>query len=287
MELINYLFDQRLKYKNEGNSIQEVFKLLMNSCYGKTILKESPTNTVYFGDSEFEKKKFESFIHYNYNSIIEYTKLHGCEKYKVVVKKNINNHFNIPHVGCEILSMSKRIMNEVICLAQDNNISIYYQDTDSMHIEEKDIQILAEKFKEKYNKILIGKKLGQFHSDFSFDKHDNIYSNKSIFLGKKCYIDELRGTNKEGKEEIMYHMRMKGIPSTCITYTAKKLGLKNEYELYERLYNNEKIQFDLLEGNKKVMFKRNVDKSIETLRNFYDKNDEKKNKYAFMRELQF
>jgi hypothetical protein len=35
--------------------------------------------------------------------------------------------------------MSKRIMNEVICLAEDNEIEIFYQDTDSMHIQKADI----------------------------------------------------------------------------------------------------------------------------------------------------
>ena len=35
--------------------------------------------------------------------------------------------------------MSKRVMNEVMCLAEDNELGIKYQDTDSMHIEMDDI----------------------------------------------------------------------------------------------------------------------------------------------------
>lgn len=35
--------------------------------------------------------------------------------------------------------MSKRVMNEVMCLAEDNGIDIKYQDTDSMHIETDEI----------------------------------------------------------------------------------------------------------------------------------------------------
>lgn len=34
-----------------------------------------------------------------------------------------------------ILDQSKRLMNEVCCLAEDLGIDIYYTDTDSMHIE--------------------------------------------------------------------------------------------------------------------------------------------------------
>ena len=37
--------------------------------------------------------------------------------------------------GVSLLSMSKRIMNEIMCLAEDLGIKIYYQDIDSMHRE--------------------------------------------------------------------------------------------------------------------------------------------------------
>ena len=46
--------------------------------------------------------------------------------------------FYVPNfIGIQILSMSKRIMNEVMCLAEDLNIPIYYQDTDSAHLPKK------------------------------------------------------------------------------------------------------------------------------------------------------
>jgi hypothetical protein len=38
--------------------------------------------------------------------------------------------------------MSKRIMNEVMCLAEQNKLKLYYQDTDSIHIKEEDIEVL-------------------------------------------------------------------------------------------------------------------------------------------------
>jgi hypothetical protein len=34
-------------------------------------------------------------------------------------------------------------MNEVMCLADDNNINIYYQDTDSMHITKSQVDTLG------------------------------------------------------------------------------------------------------------------------------------------------
>ena len=69
--------------------------------------------------------------------------------------------------GVSVLSMSKRIMNEVMCLAEDLGINIYYQDTDSMHIEHDKIQMLASEYKQIYHRELIGEDIiGCFHNDF-------------------------------------------------------------------------------------------------------------------------
>ena len=59
-----------------------------------------------------------------------------------------------------ILAMSKRIMNEVMTLAEDLKINVYYQDTDSLHIESDKLDELRTVFKSKYNRELIGKNLG-------------------------------------------------------------------------------------------------------------------------------
>jgi hypothetical protein len=36
------MFERRLKYKLLGNPVEKVYKLMMNSSYGKSILKASP-----------------------------------------------------------------------------------------------------------------------------------------------------------------------------------------------------------------------------------------------------
>lgn len=261
--VIKYLFDERLKKKAEKNPMQEVYKLIMNSAYGKTITKEILSETHIFKN----KQTFQSFFSKNYNWIQSYV-VYGNDKYKVTKLKPLNEHFNRCHVGVEILSMSKRIMNEVMTLAEDNNIDIYYQDTDSMHMKDSDIKTLSELFVKKYNRELVGKNLGQFHSDFGLGDCENVIAKKSIFLGKKCYIDELEGVNKNGETEKGYHIRMKGIPNSCISYTTKKLNLKNEMELYEKLFNGEIIEFDLTEGNKKVNFEYKKNYTVTTSTNF-------------------
>ena len=139
----------------------------MNSSYGKTLQKAIAE------DIKFESSvKLDNFIDKHYNRIKSYEKMHGGNenytRYKVKMEKGINEHFNNCHCGVEVLAMSKRIMNEVMCLAEDNDLKIHYQDTDSMHIRHTDIGILADKFKQEYGRELIGKGMGQFHTDFAF-----------------------------------------------------------------------------------------------------------------------
>lgn len=285
-ETINYLFEERKRQKSLKNPIELVYKLIMNSGYGKSIMKPIETEINIFNSI----KDYEIFLSRNYEWIKCTTKITD-NKFKVETIKSLDNHFNIAHVGVSILSMSKRIMNEVMCLAEDNNIDLFYQDTDSIHLEEKNIITLSNLFKEKYNRVLIGKEMGQFHSDFNLeyytDKDGKIYddieegkfcgikkkckdviSTELVMLGKKCYIDRLEGTSDDGEIIVDYHIRMKGIPNSCIEYTYKKEQFNNPLEMYEKLHDGESINFDLLQGKAKDMFKFNKNYSIHTLLEF-------------------
>jgi len=276
-KIIRFLFNERLKKKKEENPIQEIYKLIMNSSYGKTVMKPIETDLVIISG----KAELDKYIQFNYNSILEYVRVDDSNKYKVKIIKPIDEHFSRPQVGVNILSMSKRIMNEVMCLAEDEGIFIYYQDTDSMHMPLDDVPKLEKAFKKKYNRVLTGKGLGQFHIDFNmYDKDGekikgvaNIRSVESYFLGKKCYIDHLIG-EKDGVTIEDYHIRMKGITGNSIAYKAHHLNI-NELELYKKLYNHEKVDFNLLLGLNghgdivsNCSFKYNKDMSIESNINF-------------------
>lgn len=263
-DVIKKIFNERVNLKKQKNPAEIVYKLIMNSGYGKSIMKEIETETLYFNNED----EMKVFISRNYNWLIEYEQIYESNLFKVKLIKPLTSHFNIAQVGVSILSWSKRIMNEVMCLAEDNKLNIYYQDTDSMHIEESDIEILNKKFKETYNKELIGEQLGQFHSDFDLEGCKNIYARRSIFLGKKCYIDELEGENEKGEKKIDYHIRLKGIPNSCIIWTSKKLGYNNVFELYEDMYKGKSINFDLTQNGEKDNFKFNKNGCVETLQEF-------------------
>lgn len=264
-DAINYLFETRAQKKRENNPAETIYKLIMNSAYGKTIMKEILSETRIFND----KKTYSVYVSRNYDFIESVQQIDGCDKYKVKTIKTINEHCNIAQVGASVLSWSKRIMNEVMCLAEDIGCEIFYQDTDSMHMYEQDIEKLSVAFYKKYSRELIGKKLGQFHSDFSMSKkYDDIHSRRMIMLGKKSYIDELVGTDKDGNEHVEYHTRMKGVPNSCVEYTYDLLQLHNPYMLYEKLLKGEKITFDLTQGQKKAKFKYNGNYSVKTLTAF-------------------
>lgn len=242
IKVMSDLYENRQKFQREKNPVEKVYKLLMNSSYGKSILKPIETDIKYIG-----KDKLNDFISDNYNFIRHYT-LSNCGRcYKVYLYKTIDEHFNNAHIGVEILSMSKRIMNEVMCLAEDNKIPLYYQDTDSIHLPTNKVNKLSKLFKKKYKRELIGEQTGQFHTDFELEGATDIYAEKSIFLGKKCYIDCLVGKDKDGNEIRGNHIRMKGIPTKSVLYEAKRREI-TPLELYEKLYKGETIEFDLLKG---------------------------------------
>ena len=152
-----------------------------------------------------------------------------------------------------VLSMSKRIMNEVMNIATDNNIKIYYQDTDSMHIERSKVSLLESKYYEKYNKVLKGENLGNFHGDFAMKDDNgkkingNIYAIRSIFLGKKSYIDHLKAewTDKDGLKHTKYdyHIRLKGITAEGIKHQITQH--EDAFDMFIKLAQGDEMEFIL------------------------------------------
>ena len=270
-EVIKRLFEARLKAKKDKKkALSNTIKLMLNSSYGKTIMKKSKTDyhivktQSYMYDKEnkkwiINKKKnqFENYIYNNFNTIKRWRKMNDTS-YEVE-KICSDNSFNRGHIGCAILSMSKRIMNEVFNVANDNEYPIYYTDTDSLHCNLEDVPKLEAKYKEIYNKELNGKNLEQFHTDFDLDKADGeIYATKSIFLGKKSYYDKLECINKDGSVITGSHIRLKGITEAGLEHASKKYN--NGYEgLYEDLSTGKEIEmtlnpYDEEEQKQKVMF---------------------------------
>ena len=146
-------------------------------------------------------------------------------------------------------------MNEVMGLANDNSIRIYYQDTDSMHLDYDDVAKLEKLYKTEYNRELNGGNMCQFHVDFDLaGAVGMIYSEKLIVLGKKCYIDCLVGKDKNGEIVRGYHRRMKGITEEGLDHEIETNYNNDPVKFYEDLADGKKINILLNPENKKVMF---------------------------------
>ena len=265
-DIIKYLYDTRTKFKKEGNPIKQIFKLIMNSAYGKTYqkpilfdkkylkqktshyltekeLKSLDKGTDLFHGHVLETRNgklcyvdypLNKFMIKNSAKIINSTKLYK-NMYEVKIAKSIYQYANNNLFGVTILDMSKRIMNEVMTLAEELDIKIFYQDTDSMHIEKKRLDDLVTAYKTKYGRDLIGANLGQFHSDFD-ELTGDVYATKSIFLGKKAYIDMLE--NDKGEHSV--HYRMKGIPLKCVKYHALQNYTDISIDSYKSMSKDDK-----------------------------------------------
>jgi hypothetical protein len=285
-EVIKTLFAERLKVKKSNPALGDTIKLMLNSAYGKTIMKKTKTakNIVktfkWVKDeagnwSRIEKVNRDNYIYNNFNIIKSFRALnHETIEFETICA---DRSYNRGHVGCAILSTSKRIMNELFDVANtgENGIPfpIYYSDTDSLHCNFDDVEKLELNYGKVYGKKLNGKQLEQFHTDFKLKGAvTEIYATKSIFLGKKSYIDCLESTDKDGNTINGYHIRMKGQTEEGLLHASKKYT-DSYFGLYKSLADDDAVDillnpFDPDTNNKKVLFEFNKGK-VSTRKPFY------------------
>ena len=161
-EVIQKLHNLRCEYKKTKNPLQLIIKLIMNSAYGKMIQKPITTQKLFkkYQTKIKDKKTNEMVQEYPLNKyliknsakVINYWQINK-NLYKIKVGKQIDNFYTNTLLGVQILSMSKRIMNEVMITSEDLNINIYYQDTDSMHIQRNRLNELANEFKRRFGRF--------------------------------------------------------------------------------------------------------------------------------------
>jgi hypothetical protein len=118
------VFNGRLKYKREKSPLEAIHKILLNSLYGKTIQKPIDDE-----ESEFKYKSFLSNHHDNINEIIESEapcsrRWPGGGIKRILLNKGVEKSSNFTILGLHILSMSKRIMNEIFDITERLSTSI-------------------------------------------------------------------------------------------------------------------------------------------------------------------
>ena len=300
IKLVKFLYDMRQQYKKQNNKCEFIFKTMLCSIYGSNLIKEHLTEVKFFNDID----KFDTYVMNNYNHIKQSSKIRNSGKIRCEVYKKTNTHFNTVHIGCEILSNSKKLMNNVFSICNDNEVPVHYQDTDSLYLNKKDIKIISDEFIKRHERDFIGEQMGQFGPDLTLSyyviskaklldasvrtdvnendktkaeflnyeeiKCKNVYATEGIFLGKKSYLNILSGDGKNNEKIEGYKTRLKGITDGAIIHKCKKEDI-NKQELFYNLYvkkKEEKITFDLAEGGSRPCFRRDGRYGTKTIKEF-------------------
>jgi hypothetical protein len=207
------LYNERERQKENNNDASKTYKVLLNSLWGKSIQNKNPTYTV-----QIEKSRFQSFSDYNHNFLVSSKKnktnpeLFDCR----LIKPLLINYIR-PQFGINVLSYSKTLMMDIIYTAIDNDINIYYSNTDSLCLSLSD----TDKLNKLYKNQLLGNNLGQFSSELSAPSYKFI----GISAGK--YIHCL--TNGE------YHARYKKVQRNIEQSETEQKG--DIEESFENLYS--------------------------------------------------
>jgi hypothetical protein len=264
--IITEIFERRATLKREGNPAELIFKLLMNASYGKLLQKAPDTKTKLMDDKDNDINVYLSRNHATIKSITyidppKNTKYNFNRKCRIDSLTAQSTHHNKVHLGIVILDETKRIMSEVMTTAQDENIPIYYQDTDSMMLHDDDIPRLEEVFMNKYGRKLVGKDLGQFSSDLKAEDHSdfgksghkikNIYATEGVFVGKKAYILKVECEDEDGKLwDAGFHSRCKGVNTQSIEHLLSQDEHKNKdiLDIYNDWYEGKAYDLDLTAG---------------------------------------
>ena len=259
-KLARHLHEARNVAKAEKNeTLSDMYKLLGNSIYGVSLLGDCPVEIHH----KHGNNKYASFVNNNYHRI-KHIKQYGVKQdsYRFKCRKNIIGNENFITFGCCVLSQSKRIMNNVMGLANANNIPVFYNDTDSCHMLDEDVEKLSNLYREKFGKELVGNDLGQFHGDFKSSKisNDGLHSVKFIGLGKKCYLHVIENT--EGQQD--YYARFKGANLFNLEAYCNKNNMNLE-QLYESFHKGEEHDINIADGKIRFKFDENGVKTIDTM----------------------
>lgn len=268
---ITKVYEARCQLKREKNPAEQVYKLIMNSAYGKTIQKDITVEEKFFDNDKDAEASFVT----NYASTLRKFIINDhCVKItrQVPVDDLAKRNWKLSYIGSLILAMSKRIMNEVFDAADKADVTIYYQDTDSIHIAKDDLPLLEESYMKIYSKVLRGSNMGNFHTDFpTMYKKEEVCAIESIILGKKAYFDLLKHEEIDDEENVINTSlsclsRLKGISQYAIEGESEQFG--SIHDLYLYLFNQDKnkIAFDLAIYGPQFSFK-NME-TVSSIENF-------------------
>jgi hypothetical protein len=182
----DYITKLYAKKQDSSGSQRDIYKKMLCSLCGSTMVRGYDTvkRKMFHTDEQFRK-----YIHRNHSRVIRIEN----DGRIVYLSKGIDDRFNHCHVGCAILSMSKRIMNEIFDHCDTQGVDVYYSATDSLLIPSNKIDVLTDR---------IGPELGQLHIETSgsavivrsglYYLNDNHYRCSGISHEKVASMENIR-----------------------------------------------------------------------------------------------
>jgi hypothetical protein len=148
-----YISELYSKKRDSIGFLRDIHKNMLCSLCGSTMIRGYDTvkRKQFHTDEQFHK-----YVHRNHSRI---TRIENDTR-TAYLSKGIDDRFNHCHIGCAILSMSKRIMNEIFDYLDSNGVAVYYSATDSLLIPTNKTHLLEDQ---------IGSELGQLHIETSGD----------------------------------------------------------------------------------------------------------------------
>lgn len=258
-QTIHELFKKRQKVKMQMNhtknkvelarldALQEIYKVDMNSFYGRLNMKDRGTRTRYISRHTYKDAHLLKKVHANYDDLL------FIEEYTTKVSPTYH------HVGSAILDMSKAIMVQFHNIIQEMKGDIYYTDTDSFYTDTSNlVEIFSnpDKYPQAMNMFKVNgetSKPGQVDCDFPgdsvFSNDDSKYSQimqrigpfsiKSIFIEKKTKFCKILRLDENGEPELHSMITAKGINNA-----GGKDGILKE-EDFDKMHKNQLVTCDV------------------------------------------
>ena len=151
--------------------LNKLGKNMLSSLYGKSLQSAEQ-----FRIKQVPRAELNEFIAENGNYIYQLTKNKKGNVFTAQLLKSINLNFNIPQFGVQVLSESRKRMNEIINYCNEQDINIYSIKTDSFVIDSDKVKTFEQKYK-------LGKELGEFKLEYEA-KHVK-------YTSASCYRAEL------------------------------------------------------------------------------------------------
>ena len=209
---IDVMYKKRLEAKKNNNEVLDmIYKLLMNSLYGKMCQRPiSEETSIVRNDLLKEHEK-----NVEIRSILS-TDFIKRGNYSICRSIRIGNVTKPTYLGCFILSYARQLMNKAIdTVGGFNNPRFYYSDTDSLFIDEDDFELI------KKSGLLCDKTIGKF-------KLEGKYA-EVVFAGSK--MKALKYIDSDGKEQVKV---------TCKGFDTDKVSFEDVYNL---VFNNKKVSY--------------------------------------------